>query len=187
MDEETTSGGSGDPPANNDKLPTGALSAADTESLKTAHTAELHTLSEEITNLKQGAEEGATVLAAREAAEARVRVLEEIEGKFKTAEEELKAAHTSKEEYEATITRLTEESLTTRRQHLKTTYKLEEDKVKDLTGPQLDAAESLLAGLPANTISTPGNLGMGDNGGPNSDSPISKPREMIKSGLESTS
>ena len=163
------------------------MSAADAEGLKTAHTVELRTLTEEITALKKGAEEGATVLAAKEAAEARVKELTEIEGKFKTASEELEAARKSGEEHAANIIRLTEESLTTRRQHLKTTYKLEEDKVKDLTGPQLDAAESLLAGLPANTITTPGNLGIGDNGGPNSDSPTGRPREMIKSGLESTS
>ncbi len=180
------SGGSGDPPANNDTLPVGAVSAADAENLKTTHAAELRGLREEITILKSSTEDGATVLAAKEAAEARVKVLEAVETQLTEAQASLEAANTSKDEHAATIERLTEEGLVTRRQHLVTTYKLEEDKVKDLTGPQLDAVESTLSALPANTIK-PGNLGIGDNGGSGNDSPNGKPREMIRSGLESTS
>jgi hypothetical protein len=160
------------------------VSAADAQNLKTTHEAELRTLTEEITSLKKGAEEGATVLAAKEAAEARVKMLEEVESKFKTANEELEAARKSGEEHAATITRLTEESLAARRQHLKTTYKLEEDKVKDLTGPQLDAVESTLSGLPANAIN-PANIGIGDNGAGNSDTPPKRSRDMIREGLAS--
>ena len=57
-------------PANNDTLPEGAVSAVDAQTLRDSHAAELLSLNEQLT---KAGEEGAKALAAKEAAEAKVR------------------------------------------------------------------------------------------------------------------
>ncbi len=168
----------GDPGTNpnNDTLPEGAVSAADAQVLRDTHEAELRSRDEIIAKVN---EDGTSVLAAKEAAEARVKEYGDIATKAKEASEALEATLESKD---AEITKLTEGALDQRRSYLKTQYKLEDEQVKDLSGPQLDALEKVLPKVSASTLNA-NNLDLTAIGpGQNGVSP-KNPRQSIKEGL----
>ena len=176
---EDNNGENGSNP-NNDTLPEGAVSAADAQTLRDTHGAELRSLNEKIAKVT---EDGASVLAARDAAEARVEEFGDIESKVTEANEALEAANKTLESKDAEIVKLTESALAQRRQHIKTQYKLEDEQVKDLDGPQLDALEKVLPGVSASTLHA-GNLGITGNSN-QGELPSTKARETIKAGLAS--
>jgi len=168
---------------NTGTLPEGAVSAADAQTLRDTHEVELRSLNEKLVTAN---EDGAKALAAKEAAEAKV-------GEATTQGEELVKAKKALEEATTAIaeaklenTKMVESALIQRREFLKTTYKLEDDKVKDLDGAQLDALQAVLPGVAASRLNA-GNLDLNPSGSNGNGTPVGNARERIRSGLASSS
>lgn len=176
------SGTEGSGSGNNGTLPEGAVSAADAQALRGTHEVELRGVNEKLTLAN---EEVAKALAAKEAAEAKVGEDTKQGEELAEAKKAVEAANVSISEAKAENVKLTEAALIQRREFLKTTYNLDEDKVKDLDGAQLDALQSVLPGMAASRLNA-ANLGLGANGSGGESTPPGNARERIRSALSSS-
>ena len=168
---------------NTGTLPEGAVSASDAQTLRDSHEAELRSVNEKLTNAN---EDGAKALAAKEAAEAKVGEATTQSEELAKAKVDLEAANVAITEANTKNTQLVEAALIQRREFLKTTYKLEDDKVKDLDGAQLDALQAVLPGVAASRLNA-GNLDLNPSGSGGNGTPVGNARERIRSGLASSS
>lgn len=166
---------------NTGTLPEGAVSASDAQALRSTHEVELRGVNEKLTLAN---EEVAKALAAKEAAEAKVVDSTAQGDELATAKKAIETANASIEEAKASNAKLTEAALLQRREFLKTTYKLEDDKVKDLDAAQLDALQAVLPGVATSTLSA-ANLDLNPSGSGNG-TPTGNARERIRSGLASS-
>jgi len=177
---DSQSNGSQDPPgsdsAKND-APNGAVSAADIQTMKESHEAELRDRDDKITKLSEDVTEGRT---AREAAEAKLTELGASLEILTTERDSLKSdVSTSTDRVQV----LEEKALGVRREILAERHGVKADTVKDMNESQLEALESVLPSIKQVNVD-PKNLdiqGQGSAGG--TSAPLSV-RDKLAAGLE---
>ena len=155
---------------------------SDLIAVKKAHESEL---AEKVTEITDLTKEVASERAAKEAAETLSSEIPTLREQLTTITSERDASKAVETAAVAKQTEMTAADLTRRRDFLKTTFNLEDAKVKDLDESQVSALESTLPGVSkAAAVPNPTNLDLQNNNGSGTNTKLS-PREKISAGLAS--
>ena len=175
-DSTSGSGGTGDTGTSVKTVPESDLIA-----VKKAHETEL---AERDVQIKTLTGEVASERVAKEAAETLSSEIPSLRENLATANASIETANASVAAAEASQQSMATAELSRRKEFLKTTYKIDDAKVKDLDESALSAMEAILPGVSKTPAPNGANLDMSPTGG-SGDAQKLSPREKIAAGLAS--